>query len=180
MTKHRQSTHKATAPADKAVPRRGGAAQSIGVLLPMVGGMAFRRFGFMHAELVSRWGDIVGAQFAAWSLPESIRFARGQKNNGTLSIRVEGPFALQMQHLGPQIIERVNRVFGHAAVARIKLVHGPVPRQPQRTLPVSPPVPVSVTPGGANLRAIGDEKLRLALEDLARQLGNSSGPPRIG
>jgi hypothetical protein len=37
---------------------------------------------------------------------------------GTLTVRVEGAFALELQHLGPLVIERINRHYGWACVGR--------------------------------------------------------------
>lgn len=171
---------RARKPATKAPPQpetpRGGGAKSIGTLMPRVGGMAFRRFGFLHAELLARWSDIVGEVYAGWSVPESIRFPRGQKHDGTLTIRVEGPFAPQMQHVTPGIIERVNRIFGHAAVSRIRLVQGSVPRTPKAPVRPEPTDGPPVT----NLQAVGDDALRTALEALARQVEQGARVPRIG
>jgi hypothetical protein len=162
-------------------PRRNGV-RDVGALLPDVGGMAFRRFGFAHGTLLGRWKDVVGPVYARWSVPESLRFPRGQTTGGTLTVRVEGPFALQVQHVAPQLIERVNRILGHNAVARLKLVQGEVPRPPAR---VAPPPSGNTRPNlapltEAALTGVKDEGLRAALEDLAAQLAASGGPPKIG
>jgi hypothetical protein len=155
--------------------------RDVGSLLPDVGGMAFRRFGFVQGALLARWRDVVGPVYARWSIPESLKFARGQTSDGVLTIRVEGPFSVQLQHVGPQIIDRANRILGHAAVGRIRLVQGEVPRPAER--PVAQPAPAG---GGhtasptANLSGVKDEGLRAALEDLAAQLGTAKPPPRIG
>jgi hypothetical protein len=162
--------------ADGPPPRRGGV-RDVGSLLPDVGGMAFRRFGFVQGALLQRWRDVVGPVYARWSIPESLKFPRGEKLGGTLTIRVEGPFSLQLQHVAPQIIDRANRILGHGAVAKLRLVQGEVPKPAERPVPAPLPQPTGPSP---NLRGVGDEGLRAALEDLAAQLGASKGPPRIG
>jgi hypothetical protein len=151
--------------------------RDVGSLLPDVGGMAFRRFGFVQGALLSRWRDVVGPVYARWSIPESLKFARGESTGGVLTIRVEGPFSVQLQHVGPQIIDRANRILGHAAVGRIRLVQGDVPKLSER--PVAQPVPKPTGPA-ANLSGVKDVGLRSALEDLAAQLGHVKGPPKIG
>lgn len=165
---------------DAPPPRRNGV-RDVGALLPDVGGMAFRRFGFAHSALLSRWRDVVGPVYARWSVPESLRFPRGQTVGGTLTVRVEGPFALQVQHVAPQLIERVNRILGHNAVARLKLVQGEVPRPPARAAPPPPAQGVAnLSPvTQATLAGVKDDGLRAALQDLAAQLAESSGPPKI-
>lgn len=168
---------------DAPPPRRNGV-REVGALLPDVGGMAFRRFGFSHSALLSRWRDVVGPVYARWSVPESLRFPRGQTVGGTLTVRVEGPFALQVQHVAPQLIERVNRILGHNAVAKLRLVQGEVPRPPARP---APPPAQGAGQGGANLApvteqalsGVKDDGLRAALQDLAAELARSGGPPKI-
>ena len=90
---------------------RGGEARSISDLMPEIGRAAFRRFGFIQSSVVSRWPEIVGERYADVSLPESIRFPRGEKEGGTLNLLVSGAHATLMQHITPEIIERVNRFF---------------------------------------------------------------------
>ena len=151
-------------------------AQDVGSLLPAVGGVAFKRFGFAQAQLLGRWREVVGPVYARWSVPDSLRFPHGKKAGGTLTIRVEGPFSTQLQHVTPQIIERVNRIFGYAAVERIRLVQGDV--TPPADRPKQPPISLG-SAAGPNLSGVKDDTLRLALEGLARQLSGSSGPPKV-
>ena len=35
---------------------------------------------------------------------------------------------MELQHLEPVVVDRVNRFFGYAAVARIALIQGPLPK----------------------------------------------------
>jgi hypothetical protein len=163
---------------DSEPPQRRNSVRDVGSLLPDVGGMAFRRFGFVQGALLGRWREVVGPVYARWSIPESLKFARGETSGGVLTIRVEGPFSVQLQHVGPQIIDRANRILGHAAVGRIRLVQGEVPKPSERA--VTEPAARGPAPAGlANLSGVGDEGLRLALEDLAAQLGALKGPSKI-
>ncbi len=43
-------------------------------------------------------------------------------------MRVEGGFAIELQHDAPVVIERVNRYFGWRCIGRLALRQGPVPR----------------------------------------------------
>ena len=45
---------------------------------------------------------------------------------GTLAVRVEGAYAIELQHLAPIVMERVNRYFGWRCVGRITIRQGPV------------------------------------------------------
>ncbi len=143
-----------------------------------IGGMAFKRFGFVQGAVVSRWPEIVGARYARVSAPESIRFPAGKKAGGTLTLVVESAHAPLIQHLGPTIIERVNRFFGYQAVARISFRQGRVARAAAAPAPKPTigPVPAEL---GEGLRAIADPELRTVLESLAGRLAGSAGPPRV-
>jgi hypothetical protein len=152
---------------------RGGEARAVSDLMPEIGRAAFRRFGFVQSSVVSRWDEIVGARYAAVSAPEAIRFPVGKKSEGTLELTVEGAHATMIQHVLPEIIERVNRFFGYAAVARVKVRQGivakPATRQPAAP-PSLKPVPMEL---GDSLREIGDPELFAVLESLAKSLAKA-------
>ena len=162
----------------KAQPRRyerprGGQARSIAELMPEIGRTAFRRFGFVQSSVVTRWPEIVGPRHARVCAPEAIRFPPGEKNDGILQLVVVPAHAPIIQHVVPEIIERVNRFFGYNAVAKVKLRQGEVKPPPEREAKAAPPslkpVPVEL---GDSLRDIGDPELRAVLESLARSLGS--------
>jgi hypothetical protein len=114
---------------------RQGRVRAAGELIGAVGGVAFRRFGFIQASVVSRWAEIVGERYAKVSSPESIRFPTGKKSGGVLNIVVQGAHAPLMQHLAPTIVERVNRFFGYSAVAKLSFRQGAplaAAREPKR------------------------------------------------
>ena len=151
---------------------RGGPAKPIADLMPQIGRAAFRRFGFVQSSVVTRWPEIVGPRHAQVCMPEAIRFPPGEKNDGILQLVVLPAHAPLIQHVIPEIVERVNRFFGYKAVARVKLRQGAVkpPRADgSRTAPPSlKPIPMEL---GDSLRDIGDPELRTVLESLARSIG---------
>ena len=169
-------------PAPKAAAKpyerpRGGVARPISELMPEIGRTAVRRFGFVQSSVVTRWPEIVGPRHARACAPESIRFPIGEKRDGILQLVVKPAFAPQIQHSIPDIIERVNRFFGYAAVAKVKLRQGevqppPAVAQSGRAAPPSlKPIPFEL---GDSLRDIGDPELRAVLESLARSLGSAA------
>ena len=170
-----------------AEPARSKRARAVSDLLPMAGGAAFRRFGFVQSSIVSRWREIVGARYAAVSSPESIRFPAGRKKNGVLNLVVEGAHAPMMQHVAPTIVERVNAFFGYPAVERVAFRQGIVQaaRAKARQAPPSlRPLAAGLTADpardipaelGDSLREIADPELRACLESLARELSQSDG-----
>lgn len=154
---------------------RGGPARQIADLMPQVGRAAFRRFGFVQSSVVSRWHEIVGEKYAAISAPEMIRFPVGKKSNGTLELTVNGAMAPMMQHVTPEIIERVNRFFGYTAVAKVKIRQGHVEppateKSPPRAAPMLKPAPMEL---GDSLRDIADPELQAVLESLASSLNGA-------
>jgi hypothetical protein len=171
--KTKKAAPKKSAPKPYRRPR-GGEARAVSDLMPEIGRAAFRRFGFVQSSVVSRWDEIVGSRYAAVSAPESIRFPVGKKADGTLELIVEGAHATMMQHVVPEIIERVNRFFGYGAVARVKIRQGPVLRPKTVHKPAIPPslkpVPMEL---GESLREIADPELFTVLESLARSLANN-------
>ena len=169
------STRRPRAPTDE--PQRQARARAVGDMLPDVGRASFRRFGFVQSSVVSRWGEIVGPRYAGVSAPESIRFPKGQRAEGVLTLTVEGAHAPMLQHVAPEIVDRVNRFFGYPAVARIVIRQAaaakPVLRRASPSLK-SLPVPVEL---GESLRTIADPELRACLESLAGALAATQGPP---
>jgi hypothetical protein len=159
-------------------PRVGGV-RAISDLMPAIGGAAFRKFGFIQSSIVTRWGEIAGERHAALSMPESIRFPAGKKSDGTLHLVVASGHAPIIQHVIPDLIGRVNRFFGYAAISRIVLRQGqvkvtaPTKAPPPRMLR---PVPAEV---GEGIREIADPELRAVLEALAGGVAGTNGVPRI-
>jgi hypothetical protein len=149
-------------------PRRSNRVRAVADLVPDVGRVAFRKFGFVQSAVLSRWSEIVGERYAGVSSPESIRFPRGERSNGVLSLVVQGAHAPMMQHIAPEIVERVNRFFGYPAVARVAIRQGEVARKP-KPAPPSPPAPLPAELGDS-LRAIVDPELRAVLEGLGAGL----------
>lgn len=125
--------------------------------------------GFASTELIARWAEIAGPEIAAHSEPMKINWPRGMGDAApepaTLVLRVEGPAALEIQHLSAVILERVNRFFGWQAIGRIALRQAPLRR---REPPTPPPPPDPETAGriAASLPAIEDDDLRQALARL--------------
>lgn len=159
-----------------AVPRS-RRARAVSELMPAIGGAAFRRFGFQQSAVVARWAEIVGDEHARHSCPEGLSFPVGKKSGGTLKLLVTGAFAPLLKAVEPQIIERVNRFFGYAAVERLSLRHGDLAQTAGRKAATQPVVLSDET--NATLRDIADPQLRGALESLAQALGATRGLPII-
>jgi hypothetical protein len=130
----------------------------------------FAKQGFAAVELVTRWPEIVGAEIAAHSQPEKIQWPRTPQaanapEPGTLLLRVEGPAAVEIQHLSEVILQRVNQFFGWQAVAGLRLRQAPLARR-AAPKPLPAPDPAAMARVAATLPEIRDEKLRQALARL--------------
>jgi hypothetical protein len=80
-------------------------------------------------------------------------------------LRVEGPAALEIQHLSAVILERVNRFFGWHAIGRLALRQAPLHRR-EPPSPPPPPDPEATARIAASLPSIEDDDLRQALARL--------------
>ncbi len=167
-----QTAKGASGAAPRAVPVRKLGTRRMSELLPDVAGVAFRRFGFVQHAVVSRWAEIVGEKYAHVTAPESIRFPKGKRADGILSLTVVPAHAPMMQHVLPLIIERVNRFFGYGAVASVSLRQGEV-LAPAKRVPIAPPVAVPVELG-ESLKSVGDPELKAVLEALAQGVAAKS------
>ncbi len=122
-------------------PRRSLGPRTLGTVMPKAASPVLRKRGFAQGAIVARWSEIVGAGLSTQCIPERLAFPRdGQAGGATLHIRAAGAMALELQHLAPIVIERVNGFFGYAAVENISLHQGPMPTKkttppkPKRTL----------------------------------------------
>src|SRR5579859_4594315 len=94
------------------------------LLAPCIGD-AFTRQGFTSCEIVTHWDEIVGPEVAAQAEPVRMQWVRSRDPDesppATLVLRVEGPAALEIQHMAGVIVERVNRYLGWQGVSTIAL-----------------------------------------------------------
>lgn len=111
--------------------------------LPALLGPALARQGFSGADIIASWPEIVGERLAGFSQPLRVEWPRRRPGTGgaepaTLVLRAESAFALELQHLAPVIIERVNGFYGWRCIGRLVLKQGPV----RRSRPAEPPAPL--------------------------------------
>ena len=136
---------------------------------------AFAKQGFASSELVTRWAEIVGADIADHSQPEKIQWSRTRDGQlpepGKLMLRVEGPTALEIQHLSNIILERVNCFLGWQAVGSLRLRQAPLRRKAAHVQ--SAPDAQAATRIKAALGAVRDDKLRDALARLGAAIKQS-------
>ncbi len=154
-------------------PRRNGRTTRAGLLLPQAAAKAYRKHGFAESRLLTDWASVVGERLAEVCLPEKLA------RDGALSVRVSPAFALELQHLEPQILERIAGYFGHRAVSRLKLRQGivepPAPDMRRQPRALTPDEDHALD---ARLAGVEDDALRAALERLGRAvIGSKPLPP---
>lgn len=144
-------------------------------ILPALTGKALGRRGLAFGGLLAEWPSIVGARMADRTAPFRIVFPHGQRENAVLHLRVATAVALDLQHLEPQIVERINGFFGYRAVARLKLIHATLARPKQAVQRPRPLTPTETAAIDAAAGTIADADLGEALARFGRTLA-AAGP----
>lgn len=117
-------------------------------------------------RLRAEWTAIVGADLARVTQPEALL---GGRTGKMLRLKVESAMALEIQHRGGQIVERVNAYFGHRLIDDIRLMQGTLAHKP---LPPVLPKPDPRTMQQIESRAaeVKDPELRAALVRLGARI----------
>lgn len=130
----------------------------LGALVAGLSRPAFRRRAPAAAALLADWPAVVGPALAAVTQPLRL-------SNNTLTIRCAGPVAMELQHLAPELIARINAHAGHAVVTALRFQAGQV-AAPTDT----PPPPPAAPADAAGLDEVADPGLRAALAALRARL----------
>ena len=75
--------------------------------------------------LQARWREVAGELLAPRTEPVRLIRPRGG-GPAVLEVRVDGPAAALVQHQAPELIARAELVLGRGALARLRIVQGPV------------------------------------------------------
>ena len=129
----------------------------VGALVPRLVRAAFRKRSPATAQVIADWEAIVGPMLAEVTTPRRLAA-------GTLTLACAGPVALELQHLAPALIERINAQLGRTVVERLRFVQDPRPPPPA-------PRPVPPAANAAAERAVArlpEGPLRDALLALGR------------
>ncbi len=105
----------------------------LAALLPAITRPGFRRRSPAAAHVMIDWPAIVGPTLVASAEPRRLA-------GGTLTLVCTGAVAMELQHLAPELISRINTHLGATVVQRLRFVqgNGPVTPTPEhKTLPIS-------------------------------------------
>lgn len=139
--------------------------------------------GFAASDVVLAWPEIVGERLARHTEPMrviwpkrrdgraasslSAKEARSQQP-ATLVVRVTGAFALELQHMAPVIIERVNAHFGWRCIGQLTLRQGPISRRPVTKMLERKISEEQERAVQQYVQEIADDPLRHALQEFGR------------
>lgn len=134
--------------------------------------------GFAVTRLLTHWEEIAGPETARVARPVKVSYGREGGFGATLVLLTTGANAPMLEMQKDQIRERVNGVYGYAAISRIRLTQtaptGFAEGQAQfkrRAAPApSAPDPDVVARARDVTQGVGDEKLRAVLEQLAQKV----------
>lgn len=161
--------HGEKSPSQPREARRGGGPRALAVSLGKVARQALGSRNLAERSLILDWSSIAGEETARICHPLELSFARRDRRmDGTLTLRVRAGQATRVQHLEPQLIERINGYLGYRAVARLRLLPGPPPGDADATAPRGAG-PARAT-GGVMTDPGGDPALQAALARLGRAL----------
>lgn len=82
---------------------------------------AFNRRGFWLHKVLLEWPHIIGMPLSQWTRPEKITFPANQRYNGTLHLLTASSFSLEVQHLSPVLLDKVNTYFGYEALVHLTI-----------------------------------------------------------
>jgi hypothetical protein len=166
-------------PGKSAVASRACRTQRLDRLVGRVLGPVARRRGFAEAAILHDWASVIGDGLACRCHPVRVDFPRGRARGGTLHLHARGGAVLELQHIAPQLLERINGFFGFAAIRRIHLVQAPPPPRPEP--PAAPPLrPLGPGEEAALVGVVGGlaaEPLGQALLALGRTIRASRARP---
>jgi hypothetical protein len=142
---------------------------------------AFVRHGFASEQLISQWDVIVGQPFAAFSVPDKIKWPRNAEENarktgGTLILRAAAGRGLELHYEAPRIIERVNQFLGYGAITSLKIVQSSLQPEPAKPTP-RPIAPEAAKAWQAKIDDIADDELKAALSRLAAHAAPNGPKP---
>ena len=137
---------------------------------------ASEKRGFAVAQLLTGWDAIAGETLAPITRPVKVSYPR-EGLGATLTLLVSPAHGPQVQMAVPQLIDRVNAVYGYRAISRIALTQTAASGFAEGQTPFAgapkkptPPDPAKLAEAEAQLAPIGDAELRGALETLARNI----------
>lgn len=132
--------------------------------------------GFAVARLLTHWAEVAGPEMAAKTRPVKVGYGKGGMG-ATLTLLVKATEAPMVQMALPVLKERVNAVYGYAAISHIHLTQTAATGFAEGQAEFAPAPRAAPVPDAGLVRraretadGIGDPGLRSALEVLAQNI----------
>jgi hypothetical protein len=133
--------------------------------------------GFATTRLLTQWAEIAGEETARITRPVKIGYGR-EGMGATLTLLVSPAHAPMVQMDLPRLKDRVNAVYGYAAIARIALTQtaatgfaeGQARFTPAPRKTATPPDPQILAVAAGVAAPVHDAGLRAALEALGQNI----------
>ena len=142
------------------------------------------RQGFGESDIILHWDDIVGARLAAVSRPLELKWpprpaakrADAAPQPATLIVRIDGAFALELQHSADQVLARINAHLGWRCVGRLAFRQGPIEARAAASRRRPRPSTAMVAAASDRMNGIAEPGLRDALARLGAHVGAAGNP----
>ncbi|MBS3981181.1 MAG: DUF721 domain-containing protein [Rhodobacteraceae bacterium] len=132
--------------------------------------------GFAVARLLTHWAEVAGEEMARKTRPVKIGYGKGGMG-ATLTLLVKAAEAPMVQMALPVLKERVNAVYGYAAISHIHLTQTAATGFAEGQVEFIPapraakvPDPATQARAQAVAEGVADPNLRSALEQLAQNI----------
>ena len=135
-----------------------------------------KKHGFVSADILTYWTEIVGEDLALGVLPDKLVFKGNDRTDGTLVVKsAGGAFALLFQHKKDYIIQKINTFFGYPAVKNIRIKQGMLPlKMPTCFQPRQELAPQDARELKEKLAVIQDKDMQETLFNIGRLLKKKS------
>lgn len=133
--------------------------------------------GFAVTRLLTHWAEIVGEDMARMTRPVKVGYGR-EGMGATLTLLTTGAVAPMVDMQKEKLREKVNAVYGYAAISRILLTQtastgfaeGQAEFLPAPKVKIHTPDPALQQEAARTAAPIRDDGLRAALESLAQNI----------
>lgn len=143
--------------------------KALGAIVPPLVRPILRKRAPSIAALLAEWEAVVGPAIAAVTVPRRL-------SAGTLTLAASPPIALELQHLAPQLLARVNAYLGSEAASRLRFAPSTVATPPRPLPPAA--TPEALARVAATLAPLPEGPLRAALEGLGTALATRAARGR--
>lgn len=106
-------------------PRRCTGLVSFGADARRLLGPLLGKKGFIQADILAHWEDMLGQALSRGVTPSSVSFSKSSGDRAVLHVKAfSGAYAVEFNARKEQILEKINSYFGYPAITDIRLTQG--------------------------------------------------------